>query len=131
MTDDSPDRPPPIKVGSLQGFLPLIDPTVTTRGQNLPGLIQQRSALSVHDFKKRRHITIEDDKDGEGGDVERRGNGVDFRPDGSQSLRRILSKGERRGSALSEVSQIMNTPQMRSMRLIGHSNNPRYEWYVN
>ena len=129
MTDTSTDRPPTIKVGSLTGFLPLNDTTFTTRGQNLPGLIQHRSAVNIHDLKKRRQITIEGNDEDEGEDVERHGDGIGSRLDGSHLLRKILSKGERRGSALSEISQIMNTPQMRSMRLIGHSN-PRYEWYV-
>ena len=129
MTDPPPDRPSPVKVGSLRGFLPLNDAPVTTRGQKLPSLIQSRSSANIHDLKKRRQITIQGENDTEDNDVERHADGVDFRWDGSPPTKRKYSRGERRGSAMSEISQIMNTPQMRSLRLIGNSN-PRYQWYV-
>ena len=129
MADSPPERPAAVKIGSLRGFLPLNDTTVTTRGQVLPGLIHNRSSANIHDLKKRRQITIQGENDVEDGDVERYADRIDFRWDTSPPMKRRFSKSERTGGAMSEISQILNTPQMRSMRLIGNSN-PRYQWYV-
>lgn len=130
MEDPPPQRPLAYKLGSLRGFLPLSDTPVTTRGQNLPSLIQHRSAANtdIEHLKKRRQITIAGGSDDEYAELERNIDGVDFRWDGPPSATRKTLGGERRGSAMSEASQAMNTPQMRSVRLIGNSN-PRYQWY--
>lgn len=129
MTAPPPDRPPVLQKGSLRGFLPLNDTAVSTRGQKLPGLIQNRSTNNIKDWKKRRQITIEGESDHEAGDIEANRDGAESKADTSAALRKKSIMSSRRGSAMSEISQVMNTPQMRSMRLIG-KNNPRYEWWV-
>ena len=95
---NSPPRTPLFRIGSLSGFLPLSD---STRGQRLPGLLHS----SPH---RPRSLFHEDDADDVERDAEDRGSAVQHR----------LSFAAR---------EVLNTPQMRSMRLIGNSNK-RYEW---
>ena len=124
------DRPSPFRLGTLRGFLPLNDTPITTRGQSLTGLLQSRSSHNVRDFKKRRPISVQGESDEDDADVESNAEILDFRWDGpSPTKSNAYVKSERRGSAMSDVNQMLNTPQMRSMRLIGNSN-PRYQWYV-
>ncbi|KAL9127382.1 MAG: hypothetical protein Q9217_003738, partial [Psora testacea] len=86
------------------------------------------SSNNIKDIKRRRQIKLEGESDEEDGDVERNPVGVDFRADGlSPGKGSRHGRSERRGSAMSDASQILYTPQMRSMRLIGNSN-PRYQW---
>ncbi|KAF2651387.1 hypothetical protein K491DRAFT_606990 [Lophiostoma macrostomum CBS 122681] len=106
----SPSRASLPRIPSLKGFLPLSDVnTMSTRGQNLPALIQNSSRLN------RRPSTLRS----------RRGSNSSNEDD-LESFRGGLTmpwgEPERRLSAA-----VLNTPQMRSQRLIGNSN-PRYKW---
>lgn len=129
--DQAPtERPSPIKKSSLPGFLPLNDTAVTTRGQTLPSLIRVRSSLGVEDLKKRRRIRIEGEIDGEDdndGDLESNAESFDSGRDLLVPSIRNGSTSWRKGSVMSDIGSILNTPQMRSMRLIGKPN-PEYQW---
>lgn len=122
MTDSSPPRQPASRLGALRNFLPLNDVQVSTRGQTLPSLIQNRSIGNLKDFRAQmaqRRAGTADTTDGEEeGDTE-----------GLSPAKSRPGRMERRMSNLSVGSEVLMTPQMRSMRLIGN-NNPRYQWYV-
>ena len=116
--------PPPhnqnSRIGSLSGFLPLSDELVSTRGQKLPRLLQSRSVTSFGKYQAQRPSSIkvggyDDHEDGEsdGDELARQRTGEGRTP----APRRLMSVG----------AEVLNTPQMRSMRLIGNSN-PRYQW---
>ncbi|KAL8731758.1 MAG: hypothetical protein Q9166_003205 [cf. Caloplaca sp. 2 TL-2023] len=115
MATPSPDKPPNVRLGTLRGFLPLSD-AVSTRGQTLPSLIQSRSSASLRDVRahlqQRKQSVYHDDTD------------EDTDPERQSPARSKHAASERRQSNASEV---LLTPQMRSMRLIGNSN-PRYQW---
>ena len=102
-TSEPSTSPPRFRIGGLAGFLPLSDDFVSTRGQRLPGLLQSRP-----------RSTFRDEEGGE--DVER---------DAEAGQRRAGL--QRRLSAA--AAEVLMTPQMRSMRLIGNSN-ARYQWWV-
>lgn len=129
MPDDSSPRPKSYRIGSLRGFLPLSDTsnTFSTRGQKLPSLLQSRSAANVKDLwaqtPQRRSATPETNEDDES-DVER---DTDRGYDGPSPAKSRRSRMERRMSNASDGGEVLMTPQMRSMRLIGN-NNPRYQW---
>lgn len=129
MTDDSSPRPKSYRIGSLRGFLPLSDTSnaFSTRGQKLPSLLQSRSTTNVRDLwaqtQQRRSATPETNEDDES-DVERDADGG---YDGPSPAKSRQSKMDRRMSGVSDGGEVLMTPQMRSMRLIG-SNNPRYQW---
>ena len=129
MTDDSSPRPKSYRIGSLRGFLPLSDTSnaFSTRGQKLPSLLQGRSTTNTRDLwaqtQQRRSTTPETNEDDES-DVERESDGGH---DGPSPAKSRLSKTGIRLSGVSEGGQVLMTPQMRSMRLIGN-NNPRYQW---
>ena len=121
MADSTTGRPSPIRIGNLRGFLPLSEELVSTRGQSLPSLIQNRSSASLKDLRgpygpSRKHGKYNYESDEE----------MDIERDVDASIRESRMGGNRR---MSNGSQALNTPQMRSMRLIGNSN-PRYQWYV-
>ncbi|KAL8848821.1 MAG: hypothetical protein Q9221_006199 [Calogaya cf. arnoldii] len=124
MANSSPDKPPIVRLGTLRVFLPLAGDAVSTRGQNLPSLIQSRSSASLRDvhalLQQRKQSLYHDDTDDDT-DLERDGPLRDL-----QKERQSPSKhpSERRTS---NASDVLLTPQMRSMRLIGNSN-PRYQW---
>lgn len=118
----SPPRPDPFRIGSLRNFLPLSEETVTTRGQRLPSIIRERSVTSLAELRhprshRRRHSILSNSEDEQ--DVESDGDRLD-RDGGGEG------DGQRR---MSSASLALNTPQLRSMRLIGN-NNPRYQWYA-
>lgn len=127
--DDSPPRPQSYRIGSLRGFLPLSDTSnaFSTRGQKLPSLLQSRSTNNAKDVwaqtPPRRSATPETTED-DGSDVERYADGGN---DGPSPAKSRFTKTDRRMSGVSDGSEVLMTPQMRSMRLIG-SNNPRYQW---
>ena len=129
MTDDSSPPPKTYRIGSLRGFLPLSDTSnaFSTRGQKLPSLIQSRSTANAKDLwvqtPQRRSATPETNKDDES-DVERDADGGYEGPSPAKSR---LSKMDRRMSGVSDGAEVLMTPQMRSMRLIG-KNNSRYQW---
>ncbi|KAF2738514.1 hypothetical protein EJ04DRAFT_549746 [Polyplosphaeria fusca] len=108
------------RIPSIKGFLPLSPDPISTRGQNLPALIHQHSSAGhPHGLAQRRPSTLRSN--------DRRGSRSDDEDD-MDSLRQGLTMPwgheERR---LSFGAQVLNTPQMRSQRLIGKSN-PRYKW---
>ncbi|ETN38796.1 uncharacterized protein HMPREF1541_06835 [Cyphellophora europaea CBS 101466] len=123
------------RLGGLSGFIPLNEEqtTLSTRGQRLPSLFQTRSSTSLlalgwhseqqRPSAKRRtsfHSTSSADEDVERGEDDEPPNSV-----GSPLLRRATHDTDPRRFSLGP--EILNTPQMRSMRLIGNSN-PRYQW---
>ena len=120
MVDTSPPRQRPYRVGSLGNFLPHSEDTMSTRGQRLPSLIRDRSVSSLKDMRaqivQRRHSAHNDTEDEQ--DIER---GLDEEAEEGRGGR-LRPKRK-----MSDGSQILATPQLRSMRLIGN-NNPRYQW---
>ena len=133
MVDDSPPRPKTYRIGTLKNFLPLSDTdnTFSTRGQTLPSLIQSRSSTNPKDLlaqvTHRRSETPELSEDGgtysNERDLDRSTIGLG-RPSPAKSRK---GPGARRMSGMSDAGEVLMTPQMRSMRLIGNSN-PRYQW---
>ncbi|KAI4254882.1 MAG: hypothetical protein LQ352_002853 [Teloschistes flavicans] len=122
MINTSPDKPPNVRLGTLRGFLPLATDSVSTRGQKLPSLIQSRSNASLKDLRvqlaQRRQSLLYDEPDEEA-DPARDADQKNASPASNRH-----GRPERRESNASEV---LLTPQMRSMRLIGNPN-PRYQW---
>ncbi|MCJ1397100.1 hypothetical protein MMC11_000292 [Xylographa trunciseda] len=127
MADSSPPRSAPFRIGAFPGFLPLSEDLVSgsTRGQKLPALIQSRSTANLHDVRNqaRRRPSFsrartgydgQDDEESRGDVESRRGSLEDA---SKKRLQRLMSVG----------AEVLMTPQMRSMRLIGNSN-PRYQW---
>lgn len=90
-------------------FLPLQHEgsAISTRGQHLPSLFQRRPSTVR---SGRRGSISEDDEDVESGRQ-----GVMMNYDSDSDRRQSVG------------ASILNTPQMRSQRLIGNSN-PRYKW---
>ena len=120
MAAASPPERKTFRIGAPTGFLPLSDDIVSTRGQRLPGLIQSRSATNLSDpsrFRKGRQSSIS-------------GRGAYEGPDDEESAHeRRSGEGPNRPMQrlLSVSAEVLNSPQVRSMRLIGQ-NNPRYQW---
>lgn len=133
---DAPSTPqrPHYQLGGLSSFIPLNEESpgaVSTRGQRLPGLIQTRSSTSLFTLpNKRRHTpatvrrsSITSHHSDTAADEE---HGIldDFEP----LRKRRSSPMEIDSRRMSLGPEILMTPQMRSMRLIGQSN-PRYHWH--
>lgn len=120
----TPQRPH-YRLTGLSSFLPLNeDPgAMTTRGQRLPSLIQNRSSTSLFSLPRRQtrrgsfhsHHSTEDEEHGPFSDE-------------PESLFRRRTPTELDPRRMSLGPEILMTPQMRSMRLIGKSN-PRYHWH--
>lgn len=100
------------RIATSKLFLPLQNEAtaISTRGQHLPSLFQRRPSTIRSTERGRRGSVSEDDDDLESG---RHGLMMNYDND-----------SERRQSA---GAMVLNTPQMRSQRLIGNSN-PRYKW---
>ncbi|KAF2181760.1 cation diffusion facilitator 10 [Zopfia rhizophila CBS 207.26] len=115
----SPARSSLHRISSLKNFLPLSaeTSTISTRGQNLPALIQSHS--TGHTLSRRPSTLRSGRRDSTDSD------------DDLESLRHGLTmpwgSSDREERRMSIGAQILNTPQMRSQRLIG-SSNPRYKW---
>ncbi|KAL8675326.1 MAG: hypothetical protein Q9168_000283 [Polycauliona sp. 1 TL-2023] len=124
MASSPPDKPSIVRLGTLRGFLPLASDAVSTRGQNLPSLIQSRSSASLRDVRavlqQRKHSLYHDDTDDEA-DLERDASSRDVQKERQSPGKRTAER------KTSNASEVLLTPQMRSMRLIGNSN-PRYQW---
>ncbi|KAL8737657.1 MAG: hypothetical protein Q9181_001471 [Wetmoreana brouardii] len=120
MASNSPDKPPNVRLGTLRGFLPLAGEPVSTRGQKLPSLIQSRSSASLKDIREqlnqRKQSLYYEDTDEEPDPERGQGNG-------QSSASNRYGRSERR---MSSAEDVLLTPQMRSMRLIGKPN-PRYQ----
>lgn len=108
------------RIPGFKGFLPLnadASPMATHGSGALSSLIRVRSSASIHSSPNRRlsshagRDTI-DDEEALGDFAGRRLRDVDDPFRASQERR---------------ASEVLMTPQMRSMRLIGN-NNPRYRW---
>lgn len=122
MAEDSDTTPRRgYRIGGLPGYIPLNDelPHGSTRGQRLPGLIQSRSNTSL--------FTLRD----QGGSLARSASFAKHpdeeahaRPTRRPSMANFADHDARR---MSTTPEVLMTPQMRSMRLIGNSN-PRYRW---
>ncbi|KAK5045310.1 hypothetical protein LTR84_009416 [Exophiala bonariae] len=122
----TPVKRPHYRLGGLSGFIPLNEesPPVSTRGQRLPSLIQSRSTNSLFTLPRRprserrgsfhSHHSNEDE---EHGPLEEQDN----------LARKWSHVTEIDARRMSLGPEILLTPQMRSMRLIGNSN-PRYRW---
>lgn len=122
------------RLGGMSTFIPLNEEqtALSTRGQRLPLMFQSRSSTSLFSGRraepppapKRRasfHSASSADDDTERGlDDELPSMG-----EGSPLRRRTTHDTDPRRMSLGP--EILNTPQMRSMRLIGNSN-PRYRW---
>ncbi|KAK5943759.1 hypothetical protein PMZ80_004768 [Knufia obscura] len=120
-------------VGGLSSFIPLQDDhaSIGPRGQRLPPLIQSRSGTNLFSLPRRaRGFSVSDDESIDPG--------VTMNTDGAHMGRRPILKHaptgfERDNFDLNEerrmthAEEVLMTPQMRSMRLVGNSN-PRYQW---
>ncbi len=128
----TPQRPD-YRLSGLSHFIPLNDDSpgaVSTRGQRLPSLLQSRSTTSLFSLPKRgrqpqprrgsftSHHSTEDEEHGVSVD--------ELEP--LRKRRSAHSPMEIDARRMSLGPEILNTPPMRSMRLIGQSN-PRYFWH--
>ncbi|KAF2199668.1 hypothetical protein GQ43DRAFT_456995 [Delitschia confertaspora ATCC 74209] len=105
-------------IPSLWNWLPLSaePPTLSTRGQNLPALIERHS--TGHSISRRPSTVRSEHRNSFDQDAETgRFHGVTM-PWGT---------ADRDDWRASPGAEVLNTPQMRSQRLIGNSN-PRYRW---
>ncbi|MCJ1247502.1 hypothetical protein MMC30_004716 [Trapelia coarctata] len=117
MAAASPPERKTFRIGALTGFLPLSDDLVSTRGQKLPGLIQSWSTTNLNDSSKSRKGSIRGHAAYEGTDDEE---SVHERWSGEEPNRPLAR-------LMSVSAEVLNSPKVRSMRLIGQ-NNPRYQW---
>ncbi|KAL8647800.1 MAG: hypothetical protein Q9210_005349 [Variospora velana] len=126
MANSSPEKPPTVRLGTLRGFLPLAGDSVSTRGQNLPSLIQSRSSASLRDVRaylNQRKTSVYHDETDDEPDVERDGDLRSSQRNGPSPASNKIGRLERRASNTSEA---LMTPQMRSMRLIGNNQSRQY-----
>ena len=104
----------------LKAFLPLSeDVAISTRGQALPSLIKDLGTPPAHRKSTFRFDLNEDSE------VQRRIGGWSRRNSLSIDEPEERPSFDRRQSE--HAAKVLMTPQMRSQRLIGHSN-PRYRW---
>ncbi|KPI45804.1 Metal tolerance protein 7 [Cyphellophora attinorum] len=126
------------RLGGLSGFVPLNDDqiTISTRGQRLPSLIQNRSSTSLFTLNRKpelarlRRNSFHSTDDEETGQepVHEDDTGPPISPSRTRRMTATsVISGDRDPRRMSLGPEILNTPQMRSMRLIGNSN-PRYRW---
>lgn len=128
MTLDGSEHVPRAKYGpsGLSSFIPLQEDNnaITARGQRLPSLIHTRgSERNLFSLGRHRARSF---SDGESGDVLAGSEQITRWP--TMSLadreRELDFNLERR---MTHGAEVLMTPQMRSMRLIGYTN-PRYRW---
>ncbi|KAF7514033.1 hypothetical protein GJ744_006647 [Endocarpon pusillum] len=101
----------PCRLGGLINFIPLNEESpMSTRGQRLPDILQQRSSLTFGRRERRSSCTKSDDE-----------------ARGPRDEVHRLWPGDIDLPRMASVHELLMTPQMRSMRLIGNSN-PRYKW---
>ncbi|KAK5084996.1 hypothetical protein LTR70_006214 [Exophiala xenobiotica] len=125
---------PQHNLGGMSGFMPLLDEPqalLPSRGQRLPSLGQSRSATNLFSLPRRARVFSMSDDDSidaaqsmstDGGPLTRRST---IKQSITGYERDNFDPNEERRVAHAE--QVLMTPQMRSMRLIGNSN-PRYRW---
>jgi hypothetical protein len=123
----------------LRAFLPLNteDGAISTRGQALPGLLQNLSSSTPRRTSSIRFLS-DLGKGSPNDDTPKKGSASQKSQrrysDSSYEDEEGLSFGRRptllpQDRRISEAALTLMTPQMRSQRLIGNSN-PRYRWYV-
>ncbi|MCJ1414993.1 hypothetical protein MMC32_001323 [Xylographa parallela] len=127
MVESSTPRNAAFRNGAVPGFSPLSEDLVpgSTRGQKLPALIQSRSTANLHDIRSQaprpsgisRARTGYDGPDDEESRVHENSRRGSLEEASKKRLQRLMSVG----------AEVLMTPQMRSMRLIGNTN-PRYQW---
>lgn len=119
----SPQYGTPRFRSGLKAFLPLSEDTaISTRGQNLPSLLQSIGTPPIRRTSSFRFDLSEDpEAQRRSGEYSRRSS-IDARSIDERDGRPTF---ERRQSE--HAAKILMTPQMRSQRLIG-SSNPRYRW---
>ena len=108
--------PPSLHVGSLTSFLPSSSDLTTTRGQTLPSIVRNASSASLENI--RAQLKARRQSKARCFDIER---ALDY-DDAPIAEGQRHHPGERGGDGHDN-----QTPQSRSMRLIGE-NNPRYQW---
>nr|POE70929.1 metal tolerance protein 3 [Quercus suber] len=141
---DAPESPRSShRIAAPRGYLPLAadegHSTISTRGQNLPGLLQQtRSSTNLSSYRVLSSTNLAGLRN-RPQDRRRSSLGPDDLPRSSNveedhDLRRIPSSAvwsavehDEHDRRMSLAANILLTPQMRSQRLIGNSN-PRYRW---
>ncbi|KAF2750202.1 cation diffusion facilitator 10 [Sporormia fimetaria CBS 119925] len=138
---DSPERKTHPSIPAFMGWLPLSaadTSALSTRGQNLPALITRNNrSQSRQRHGRRGSITVASlsrENSQRRDDTQHRPNSERRGSTSSDEDDWDFSRGgftmpwgmdsERR---MSNAAEILNTPQMRSQRLIGNSN-PRYRW---
>ena len=125
------------RIPGLKGFLPLSDEhSISTRGQNLPGIIQSRSSTNIQGLSKERPTqSAQRRRSSHGEDLQRRStesrdrhtlDGHDLELGRRVSFTPVWGDSESTHLDDRKMS-VLFTPQMRSQRLIGNSN-PRYRW---
>jgi len=123
---------PSVRISRLKAFIPLSEEgSYSTRGQKLPNIIRNRPAANLPELQRRTSTSRKQSTPVKKGDIDLE-NGVQDGEEQGQPMPPpdfpLPKPGEadrRSGTA----AAVLNTPQMRSQRLIGNSN-PRYEWYV-
>ena len=127
--------PPPVsRSRSVHAFLPLADDAaLSTRGQALPGLIQNLSSPSFarRDSFSRRDSSAKRDSSARRDSITRRDTFSFERLEGAEGRREsfdsVFSDRRWEERRANEAAKLLLTPQMRAARLIGNSN-PRYQW---
>ncbi|KIV95389.1 hypothetical protein PV10_03053 [Exophiala mesophila] len=139
-----PTKRPHYRLSGLSNFIPLSEEpstAVSTRGQRLPSLIQSRSTASLFTLPRRprserrnsvHSINSDTEVDPLVGDELVLGGGGSNDSATASPLHRkwhhsYQAPQEIDARRMSLGPEILMTPQMRSMRLIGNSN-PRYRW---
>ncbi|MCJ1350785.1 MAG: hypothetical protein MMC33_000766 [Icmadophila ericetorum] len=106
----SPPRPAPMwRSSGLRNFIPLAEEALSTRGQRLPALIQNRSSTNLDELrglKRRMTRSNQDEELGYGGVDSRDGSIDDWK-------RGRTNSGSTRGRLSSLVADVMMNPQMR------------------
>ena len=134
MTDpsSSPDISKLSRFAHLRGFVPHSseEPSISTRGQALSGLLQSTSTTSLSALRKRHHLPRRRSSFGE--NVERQTSHDSGDNDIPELQSRVLTTHWGGGiedfdDRKMSIPASLVTPQMRSQRLIGY-NNPRYRW---
>ncbi|KIW96637.1 uncharacterized protein Z519_02028 [Cladophialophora bantiana CBS 173.52] len=130
MEVSSTPRRPHYQLGALSNFIPLSEEpsAVSTRGQRLPSLIQNRSTTSLFTLQRRPPTRRGSVASHRSSDDEEHGPPEDYFDSFAGGRWRPSTPSEIDPRRMSLGPEILMTPQVRSMRLIGQSN-PRYHWH--
>ncbi|KIW84491.1 hypothetical protein Z517_03741 [Fonsecaea pedrosoi CBS 271.37] len=123
-------RRPHYQIGALSNFIPLNEDhsAMSTRGQRLPSLIQNRSTTSLLTLQRRQATRRDSVASHRSDEDEERGPSESFDAMATTARWRPSTPSETDPRRMSMGPEILMTPQVRSMRLIGQSN-PRYHWH--